>query len=179
MKRQDSDSHCIHTEVRTDTHLRLTDQVWLFIFLASAPFFTDTWCILSLSTHTSLAHTPLPLLLRGRTAVREQALPLCGADRALIWRPMLRKRLIKGYQWERGRALSHRVKSSQPSGLIGRGAGGQLLGRDWVTWWLSFHTVVSLLYALSPSSLLLFNELDFVIHWVLSKLGWMCFSNTT
>lgn len=56
------------------------------------PPFTD---ILSLSTHASLAHTPLPLLLRGGTAVSDQARPLRSADRALIWRPMPRKRLIK------------------------------------------------------------------------------------
>lgn len=105
------------------------------------PSFTDTRCILSVSTHASLAHTPLPLLLRGGTAASEHALPLRGADRALIWRLMLRKRLIKGERWERGRGLSHRVKASQLSGLIGRGASGQLLGRDWVTWWLFFHTV--------------------------------------
>lgn len=87
-------------------------------------------------------HTPLPVQLRGGTAVNEQARPLRSADRALIWRPMPGKRLIKVRRWEGGRALSCWVKASQLSGLIGRGASGQLLGRDWVTWWLSgFHTV--------------------------------------
>lgn len=143
MRRQDSDRHCIRS---TYTHPRLTDHVWLFIYLASALFLcfippSQTLSASYLSTHASLTHTPLPLLLRGGTAVSEQALPLRGADRALIWKLMLRKRLIKGDRWERGRTLSWRVKASQLSGLIGRGASGQLLGRDWVTWWLSFHTV--------------------------------------
>lgn len=71
----------------------------------------------------------------------EQACPLRSADRALIWRPMPRKRLIKAGRWEGGRALSRRVKASQLPGLIGRGASGKLLGRDWVTWWLSFSAV--------------------------------------
>lgn len=104
------------------------------------PSFTDTQCILSLSTHASPTHTPLPLLWRSGTAVSEQARPLCRADRALIWGLMLGKKLIKGDRWERGRALSWGEKASRVSGLIGQGASGQLPGRDWVTWWLRFHT---------------------------------------
>lgn len=95
-------------------------------------------------------HTLQPHLLRGRTAVSEQACPLRSADRALIWRPMPRKRLIKAGRWEGGRALSRRVKASQLPGLIGRGAGGKLLGRDWVTWWLSFSTVTRCTFTHSP-----------------------------
>lgn len=142
MKRQDSDRHCAHTHTPATHWPRLIVRIPRLCSLPLLhPPFTDTRCILSLSTHASLAHTPLPLLLRGGTAVSERGLPLRGADRALISRPMLRKRLIKGGRWERGRALSRRVKASQLSGLIGRGVSGQLLGRDWVTWWLSFHTV--------------------------------------
>lgn len=89
MKRRDSDRH-------THTHTPVSHWPRLIPRLCSLPLpqppFTD---ILSLSTHASLAHTPLPLLLRGGTAVSDQARPLRSADRALIWRPMPRKRLIK------------------------------------------------------------------------------------
>lgn len=143
ISKQDTDRHCATTH-RPHSIVPIPR---LSSLLSLHPSFADTrWCILSLSTHASLAHTPLPLLLRGGTAVSEQALPLHGADRALIWRLILRKRLIKGDRWERGRGLSRQVKASQLSGLIGQGASGQLLGRDWVTWWLFFHTVAGCIF---------------------------------
>lgn len=85
-KGQDSDQYCTHSSGNRNTSDPLTTFDCSFFSPPlpsfAHPSFTDTRCILSLSTHASLAHTPLPLLLRGRTAVSEQALPLCGADRA-------------------------------------------------------------------------------------------------
>lgn len=167
----------------THTHLRFADHIWLFVFLASAPFlcfnppFTDTLCILSLSTHASLAHTPLPLLLRGGTAVSEQALPLRNADRALIWRLMPRKRLIKGGRWGRRQGL---IKASESIPTLWANwsgsewpAAGQRLGH--LMAFLS-HCHWVYFYTLSPSSLLRFNELGLVNHKACSKLSWLCSS---
>lgn len=167
----------------THTHLRFTDHIWLFVFLTSAPFlsfnppFAGTLCILSLSTHASLAHTPLPLLLRGGTAVSEQALPLRSADRALIWRLMPRKRLIKGGRWGRRQGLITGSESIPTLWANWPGsewpAAGQRLGH--LMAFLS-HCHWVYFYALSPSSLLRFNEPGLVIHKACSKLSWLCSS---
>lgn len=116
--------------------LQFTDHTQLFAVLDSGFFSPMILGASYLSTHASLAHTPLPPLLRGGTALSEQALPLCRADRGSIWRLMLRKRLIKGGAKSKSPGLITASKASQLLGLIGQGTSGQLLGRDWVIWWL-------------------------------------------
>lgn len=124
-----------------------------------------------------LAHTPLPLLLRGGTAASEQALPLRGADRALIWGPMLGKRLIKGEPMRKRQGLITPSESISTLWANWPGsewpAAGQRLGHLMA---LLSHCRRVYFYALPPSSWLPFNELDLVIRWVLSELGRMCSS---
>lgn len=139
------------------------------------PPFTGARHILSLPTHASPARTPPPLLLRGGTAVSERALPLRGADRALIWGLMLRKSLIKRGAVRKRQGLITASESiltlwaNWPGSE--RPAAGQRLGHLMAPLsrcrWVYF-------YALSPSSLLPFNELGLVIRRALSKLGWLC-----
>lgn len=170
---------CTQKRAHTHTHLRLAGCVWLSVFHGSAPvlcFFPPFSPTLGASylcrPMPPFAHTPLPCLLRGGTAASEQALPLCGADRALIWRLMLRKRLIKAARCERGRGLITTSESISTLRANWPGnewpAAGQRLGHLmavlWRRRWVYF-------YALSPSSLLPFNELGLVIRLSSLKAG--------
>lgn len=144
MNKQDTDQHCAHREAahtyNPQTTFDCSRPPPLLPSFASSFLHWHSVHLICVDPCLPRSHTAASPVKR-RAAANEQALPLRGADRALIWRLMLRKKLIKGERWERGRGLSRRVKASQLSGLIGRGASGQLLGRDWVTWWLFFHTV--------------------------------------
>lgn len=117
-KRQDSDqsrSHGSRHRITSDSRTTF-DCSYFLPLLPSSASFAATRSILSSSTHASLAHTPLPLPLRGGTAVSEQARPLCGADRALIWRLMLWERLIKWDRWEGGRPYRGKWKHLNSGG---------------------------------------------------------------
>lgn len=167
----------------THTHLRFTDHIWLFVFLASAPFLSFNPLFHRHSAHLIFVDPCLPRSHTAASPVKrwdcfyEQALPLRSADRALIWRLMPRKRLIKGGRWGRRQGLITASESIPTLWANWPGsewpAAGQRLGH--LMAFLS-HCHWVYFYALSPSSLLRFNEPGLVIHKACSKLSWLCSS---